>query len=523
MATTESSAHVNGNYAPQGYENSYATGASNFTPSQQPTTTQPAQQASAAEVPKDEVGWYFVEQYYTTLSKSPERLYLFYNKRSQYVSGVEEEKVNVCVGQKAINERIKGLDFKDTKVRVTNVDTQGSESNIVIQVIGEISNQGQPHRRFAQTFVLAEQTNGYFVLNDIFRYLAEEPEEEEELQHEPTAPAKGVQEPAPTAAVPEDASLNQSNEVANSEEDLTKVDEKLEAAQQESTSESVALAAATEQVPEEIEAPQTEEVPAAVSEEAPKATEAPAVEETAQAEKPKAPVSTPAPSAAKAAPVAMPSGPPKPAAPRTWASLAASAHKVATPVVTAPASQQVPAQAKSTTAAQPAAAAPAAAQTSAPRDPSPSSQGEATGWQTATGHKKEQSRAQNQGPAIDPDQKRAYIKNVYSQVEEGALRAAMTKFGEIEYLDVSRPKNCAFVDFKTPAAYQAAVAANPHTVNGIELKVEERRPRPEQFRGGFSRGGAPRGRGGVGQGPRGGFQPRGRGGPARGRGAPQEA
>jgi hypothetical protein len=25
---------------------------------------------------------------------------LFYNKRSQYVSGVEEEKVSVCVGQK---------------------------------------------------------------------------------------------------------------------------------------------------------------------------------------------------------------------------------------------------------------------------------------------------------------------------------------------------------------------------------------------------------------------------------------
>jgi hypothetical protein len=74
MASTESS-HVNGNYAPQGYENSYTTGASNFTPSQQPTA-QPAQQAPAAEVPKDEVGWYFVEQYYTTLSKSPERLYV---------------------------------------------------------------------------------------------------------------------------------------------------------------------------------------------------------------------------------------------------------------------------------------------------------------------------------------------------------------------------------------------------------------------------------------------------------------
>jgi chemotaxis protein histidine kinase CheA len=523
MATTESSGPVNGNYAPQAYENSYSTGASNFTPSQQPTASQPAQQA-AAEVPKDEVGWYFVEQYYTTLSKSPDRLYLFYNKRSQYVSGVEEEKVGVCVGQKAINERIKDLDYKDTKVRVTNVDSQGSDSNIVIQVIGEISNKGQPHKRFAQTFVLAEQTNGYFVLNDIFRYLADEPEEEEDVQNES---ANGVHEPTHTAAIPETASVDQSPEPA-SEEDLHKVDEKLEeVAQEEPAVEEAAPAAPTEQVPEEIEAPQTEEVPAAVSEQTPKEDETSAVEPSADVEKPKEPVPTSAPSAPKAAPVAMPSGPPKPAAPRTWASLAASAHKVATPVVAAPASQQNPNQPKAASSAQPASAA-STSQAAAPaRDQSPAtSQNEATGWQTATGHKKEQSRAQNQTPAIDADQKRAYIKNVYSQVEEGALRAALTKYGEIEYLDISRGKNCAFVDFKTPAAYQAAIAANPHNVNGLDLKVEERRVRPEQqFRGGFPRGGAQRGRGGIGgQGPRGGFQPRGRGGPARGgRGAPQEA
>lgn len=79
MASTESSGPVNGNYAPQQYENSYSTGASNFTPSQQPTPSQPAQQAAASEIPKDEVGWYFVEQYYTTLSKSPDRLYVSRN------------------------------------------------------------------------------------------------------------------------------------------------------------------------------------------------------------------------------------------------------------------------------------------------------------------------------------------------------------------------------------------------------------------------------------------------------------
>lgn len=84
-------------------------------------------------------------------------------------------------------------------------------------------------------------------------------------------------------------------------------------------------------------------------------------------------------------------------------------------------------------------------------------------------------------------------------------------------------QNAAFVDFKTSAGYQAAVAANPHTVDGVELKVEERRTRPQQFGGSFPRGGgSQRGRGGPG-GPRGGFVPRGRGGAARGRGAPQES
>lgn len=32
--------------------------------------------ASGNNLSKDEVGWYFVEQYYTTLSKSPEKLHV---------------------------------------------------------------------------------------------------------------------------------------------------------------------------------------------------------------------------------------------------------------------------------------------------------------------------------------------------------------------------------------------------------------------------------------------------------------
>lgn len=47
-----------------------------------------------------EIGWYFVEQYYTTLSKTPERIHLFYSKKSQLVTGIEAEKVVPAVGTK---------------------------------------------------------------------------------------------------------------------------------------------------------------------------------------------------------------------------------------------------------------------------------------------------------------------------------------------------------------------------------------------------------------------------------------
>ncbi len=42
---------------------------------------------------------------------------------------------------------------------------------MVVQVTGELSNNGDPMRRFMQTFVLApRQPKKYYVQNDIFRY-----------------------------------------------------------------------------------------------------------------------------------------------------------------------------------------------------------------------------------------------------------------------------------------------------------------------------------------------------------------
>jgi Ras GTPase-activating protein-binding protein 2 len=76
------------------------------------------------------------------------------------------------------------------------VDAQSSANGgIIIQVIGEMSNRGEPWRKFAQTFFLAEQPNGYFVLNDIFRFLKEESvdAEDEDQAHEQTEEAVATQ------------------------------------------------------------------------------------------------------------------------------------------------------------------------------------------------------------------------------------------------------------------------------------------------------------------------------------------
>ena len=589
MATETSSMPVNGNYAPhQGYggleqqQNNIPYAApptnniSSAAPAEASKQTPPAGSATQAQQPdisKDEVGWYFVEQYYTTLSRNPEKLYLFYNKRSQFVSGQETAKVAVCVGQRAINDRIKELDFQDCKVRVTNVDSQASDSNIVIQVIGEISNKSQAHKRFTQTFVLATQTNGYFVLNDIFRYLndeEDEPEADVEAGVEEAAEVtEAVGEPPESdaiTAVHEPKTLTSSVDPVAVEQDAQQVDKELEQKvlkEQPQAPEEPAVNGSPEQEAEE-EPVEEEPTPAVIAtEEVPAATAASTVgDENLKPEAPKDPEPTPSesPAPAKAATPPPPAAP-KPTAPKTWASLAASANKVATPAPPAPSptstsqgksasstAKPVPA-ARATTPTAPAASSSSVPQvaSSAPaaqRDVSPAAGSQGEEWTPVGGsHTRQQSR-QVPTPYEAPSN-RGYIKNVHSGINTEELNAALNEVAEVIYFDVAPEKvsysshtisihsltisqNCAFVDFKSPEAFQAAVAASPFTVGGERLSVVQRYTKQTGFgpRGAFQGG---RGRGNMGQGPprgafqsRGGFVPRGNRGastPTRGRGA----
>ncbi|KAJ3225797.1 hypothetical protein HK099_006195 [Clydaea vesicula] len=147
----------------------------------QPTTpTTPA-------VDPFEVGWLFVQEYYTFLNREPHRLHCFYNKKSLFIHGQEAEPAQQYNGQTEIHEHIQSLGFEDCKVLVSQVDSQASQNGgIIIQVLGEMSNMGGSSHKFAQTFFLAEQPSGYYVLNDIFRYLKEDIDNEYEESADPT-------------------------------------------------------------------------------------------------------------------------------------------------------------------------------------------------------------------------------------------------------------------------------------------------------------------------------------------------
>ncbi|KIW20074.1 hypothetical protein PV08_00649 [Exophiala spinifera] len=464
-----------------------------------PNHTSSASQSTATSTnaPKadpQEIGWYFVEQYYTTLSKSPEKIHLFYSKKSQLVTGVEAEKVVPAVGTKAISEKIKALDFQDCKVRVLNVDSQSSFNNIVVQVIGEMSNKSEPHHKFVQTFILAEQPNGYFVLNDIFRYLSNDEDEiVEDDQPQPEVPAE--EPPTPAAGIP--AAETDQEETVVTEAAAEAVDEKLEEDKQEeaettATEVNGALVPAT--AGETAEKSESYEAAADVSMDektAPATTEQPTSVDVSQPET----TTEVAPSASAEAPPAK----------KTWASMlggGAKAPAVPALPVTTPAAQPKAARPSQVVQAPKASAEPSSAANTASSTPTSQS----NGWQTADHGKKgrPQNKATSEGTVL------AYIKNVNEKVDARILREVLENHGELKYFDVSRPRNCAFVEFADPAGYAAAVAANPHTVGSEQIYVEERRPRPNAYGGSnasYSRGGsqAGRGRGGM-QGSRSGSQ-----------------
>lgn len=300
------------------------------------------------------------------------------------------------------------------------------------------------------------------MLNDIFRYLLEDEEEADGAEGvQRTAAETGVQEQPPTATNDIPQTLTSTEDIATQEHDATVVDQALEKAIEEQP-------ALTEEKPpgevdgvlEPADILEAEEAPvAAVS--ATDATPEPVAEATEplqevpslESEKPQDPEPTPVasppkPTPAQPAAAATPAAPPKPAAPKTWASMLAS-NRAPVPAIPSPSPAPSPAIAPKAApvapnpASQAAAPTPAAVQVPPTEVPEPSDTPVSTGseWQTAgADHGKKQNRQQQQTAQQPAENSRGYIKNVSETVDGNALRAALSKAGEVTYLDINRAK-----------------------------------------------------------------------------------
>lgn len=342
---------------------------------------------------------------------------------------------------------------------MSNVDSQESFKNIVVQVIGEMSNKAAPHRKFVQTFVLAEQPNGYFVLNDIFRYIIEDEDEEEQLEPEVAL----SHEPPPTAALEaEPETLTSSTDPALKQHDVEQVDMKLEEEIKESSGDKIEAPSEepSEELKEEpvpieptisdnVDVNHAKDAPAAAvtehhAEESQESVEEPTKLEDVPQEKPKDPDPTPVaspPKPTKATPIqSQPAvGPTKPAAPKTWANLVA-ANRVAPPAVPSSSSSTSPASSQPKATQPPVNRQPSPPPSSS-EEPSRSQTNGNTGWQMAgQDSSKRQNRQQSISGNADKDHVLGYVKNVTEKVDASLLKAALAEHGKLAYFDVSRPK-----------------------------------------------------------------------------------
>ncbi|EXC04479.1 Putative G3BP-like protein [Morus notabilis] len=190
------------------------------------------------------VGNAFVGQYYKILHHSPELVHRFYQDSSSLsrpdatgtMATVTTMKASIftfhilgCAcssmfgfGFKflvsenfiAINEKILSLKYEDYTAEITTADAQESyEKGVIVLVTGCLTGTDNIRKKFTQTFFLAPQDKGYYVLNDVFRFV-----EESKVLQVNSVPVNGISENAQEvslAAEPEPTTHSPDNPVVD--------------------------------------------------------------------------------------------------------------------------------------------------------------------------------------------------------------------------------------------------------------------------------------------------------------------
>ncbi|KAL4558621.1 hypothetical protein LXL04_036822 [Taraxacum kok-saghyz] len=127
----------------------------------------------SSSVTASQVGSYFVQQYYQVLQQQPEFVHQFYTDSSTMIR-VDGESTETASAIFQIHTLIQSSLFSGIEIKTINSVESWSEG-IVVVVSGSVkSKYFNGWRKFVQTFFLAPQEKGYFVMNDIFHFVSEE-------------------------------------------------------------------------------------------------------------------------------------------------------------------------------------------------------------------------------------------------------------------------------------------------------------------------------------------------------------
>ncbi|XP_059289976.1 nuclear transport factor 2 isoform X2 [Lycium ferocissimum] len=161
----------------------------------------PVSAQSATPVSAQVVANAFVQQYYHILHHSPGLVFRFYQDISKLGRPEDDGSMGVTTTMQAINDKILSLNYGDFRAEIKSVDAQESfNGGVHALVTGYLTGKDNLIRNFCQTFFLAPQDRGYFVLNDMFRYV-ETVGQHETVQVPVTdvvAPVTPEQNPPPT-------------------------------------------------------------------------------------------------------------------------------------------------------------------------------------------------------------------------------------------------------------------------------------------------------------------------------------
>lgn len=324
----------------------------------------------------------------------------------------------VAFGPEAIQAAVAKSNFAGCRFAIQNIDCLPSlNGGILVNVLGKMQSKTAQSRAFAQTFFLAEQPSGYFILNDNLRFLAETVVEE---SGEPAAIEK-VTEPALAASV----------------------------APVEKTA-PVTAAPVEQSVPE---APQETTIAATANEAAP-VTEAP--KPAKQVEKP---VEEELP----------------PSGPSSWAQLAAVQQSRWASGVVAPAKGTSIVESKP---AAPSASKPRQTNESKPRGTSSAPNANANEVKKSSVPSQSTTpQQQQQQPKKIPFVPEAslYVTGVTDALKSEDIKSVFSALGSLAHFDVNRRSGAAFVEYEDAGIAKLVLGQGSVCVNGVTLTVEKRR------------------------------------------------